>query len=192
MTNDLSECLSAPKGNWLLYLGVEAMDTEDEPAEKIAKGNPNHDEAGRFASSGEMLSEELIGDGTYGGSSMSRLSIASIKRIAARVGIDPRPYLSIKDGPAGTRTGRNKLESAILYTDRSASAEKIAKQRLRSHPRFSCPTCGMFIPAGSQTCSTCSPGTGNPEVSTQGIESTPDHAARQSAGACFDRHEGHR
>ena len=40
-----------------------------------------------------------------------------------------------------------------------------------------CPTCGRFLPADSQTCANCAPGTGAPEVSTQGIESTPDETS---------------
>jgi hypothetical protein len=121
-----------------------------------------------------VLDESLIGDGTYGGSSMSRLSVASIRRIAGRAGIDPEPYLSIKAGPAGARTGRNKLEQAILYVDRQKSSWPLPYDKMVKSVTV-CPKCGERKPAAAQTCESCSaPGTGDPEVSTQGIESTPD------------------
>jgi 2'-5' RNA ligase len=59
--------------------------------------------------------------------------------------------------------------------NQTVGAEKIVARGAR----FTCPKCGRYLSPGSQTCENqdCSPGTGNPEVSTQGIESTPDETS---------------
>ena len=66
-----------------------------------------------------------------------------------------------------TIRGKDGSATPVALT---GSVEKIAPRGAR----FTCPKCGQYLPADSQTCANCAPGTGDPEVSTQGIESTPD------------------
>lgn len=80
----------------------------------VNKGGPGSGPHTSSSSSGK-LPESVTGSGAYGGSSISRLSVPELKAMAIRLGVNHADYLHEKTGPGGTRTGRNKLERALMH-----------------------------------------------------------------------------
>lgn len=83
-------------------------------ADAVNKGGPGSGPQGGRNTS-EKLPESITGSGQYGGSSLSRLPVTVITRLAEKYGLDAKAYMKEKTGPGGAKTGRNKLERAIMH-----------------------------------------------------------------------------
>ena len=93
---------------------AQASPKDGEAAAPVATLPPQAPPPGAGATAEPVQTETTDDGAATRASSLTRLTNKQISDLASKHGIDPKPYLKEKTGAGGARTGRNKLENAIM------------------------------------------------------------------------------